>query len=235
MSHVINIYADESCHLERDRMRFMVQGAVWCPAHKAADAAKRLREFKARHRMPDRYELKWAKVSTTRHQYYHDVLDYFFDDDDLRFRALIADKSILRHDVHHQSHEDWYYKMLFDMLKVLLDPERRYRIYFDYKDNQGSRRIAKLHEVLSNKLYDFDRSIVERVQLVRSHEVELMQLTDLLTGLMSYLNRGLTTNETKLSLIARMRERSKLNLLHTTLPMAEKVNLFYWHPRIQQS
>jgi len=235
MSHTINIYVDESCHLERDRQRFMVQGAVWCPTHKVADAAKRLREFKTRHRMPDRYELKWTKVSATRHQYYHDVLDYFFDDDDLHFRALIADKSILHHDAHQQTHEDWYYKMLFDMLKVLLDPERRYRIYFDYKDDQGPRRIAKLHEVLSNKLYDFDRSIVERVQLVRSHEVELMQLTDLLTGLMSYLNRGLTTNETKLSLIARMRERSKLNLQRTTLPMAEKVNLFYWHPRIQQS
>lgn len=235
MSHAINIYADESCHLEHDQMRFMVQGAVWCSVHKAADAAKRLREFKARHRMPERYELKWAKVSPTRHQYYHDVLDYFFDDDDLHFRALIADKSILRHQDHQQTHEDWYYKMLFDMLKVLLDPERRYRIYFDYKDNQGSRRIAKLREVLSNKLYDFDRSIIERVQLVRSHEVELMQLTDLLTGLISYLNRGLAANETKLSLIARMRERSKLNLQHTTLPMAEKVNLFYWHPRNQQS
>ena len=52
MSHTINIYADESCHLEHDKQRFMVQGAVWCPTHKSADVAKRLREFKARHKMP---------------------------------------------------------------------------------------------------------------------------------------------------------------------------------------
>jgi hypothetical protein len=125
--------------------------------------------------------------------------------------------------------------MLFDMLKVLLDPEGRYRIYLDYKDNQGPARIAKLHEVLTNKLYDFDRSIVERVQLVRSHEVELMQLTDLLTGLMSYVSRGLTSNTTKLALIERMRTRSNLDLRRTTLPMAEKVNLFYWQPRNHQA
>ncbi|HMN06672.1 MAG TPA: DUF3800 domain-containing protein [Flavobacteriales bacterium] len=232
---VINIYADESCHLEHDGQRFMVLGAIWCPAHKTADAAKRLREFKARHRMPDRYELKWTSVSKGRQQYFMDVLDYFFDDDDLHFRALVADKEILRHEDFGQSHEDWYYKMFFDLLKVLLDPERRYHIYLDYKDQQGPRRIKKLHEVLSNNLYDFDRSIVQRIQLVRSHEVEQIQLADLLTGLLSYMNRGLEGNAIKLGLIQRMRDRSGLQLTKTTLPMAEKVNLFYWDPRRRKS
>lgn len=228
---LINLYVDESCHLEHDRQRFMVQGAVWCPAEKVPGIGKRLREFKARHRMPGQYELKWTSVSKGRQQYFMDVLDHFFDDDDLHFRALIADKSILDHGSHDQTHEDWYYKMLFDMLKVLLTPENRYHIYLDYKDDQGPRRIKKLHEVLSNAIYDFDRTIVDRVQLVRSHEVELMQLTDLLTGLLSYVSRGLTSNGTKMALIQRMRERSGLQLQCSTLPRADKVNLFFWQPR----
>jgi hypothetical protein len=163
------------------------------------------------------------------------VLDYFFDDDDLHFRALIAAKDGLRHGDHGQTHDEWYYKMLFEMLKVLLDPEKRFRVYFDYKDTHGSRRIAKLHEVLSNSLYDFSREIVERVQLVRSHEVELMQLADFLIGAVGYVNRGLTQNPTKAALVARMKERSKLSLTRTTLLRAGKVNLLKWTPQQPQA
>jgi hypothetical protein len=208
----------------------MVLGAVWCPADKTAEMAKKLRELKAKHRMPERYELKWTTVSKGREAYFQDVLDYFFDDDDLHFRALIAAKDGLRHGNHGQTHDEWYYKMLFEMLKVLLDPEKRFRVYFDYKDTHGSRRITKLHEVLGNSLYDFSREIVERVQLVRSHEVELMQLTDFLIGAVGTLNRGLTQNPTKAALVARMKERSKLSLTRTTLLRAEKVNLLKWTP-----
>jgi len=235
MSEPINIYCDESCHLEHDGLPLMVLGAVWCPTDKSAEMAKRLRELKAKHRMPDRYELKWTTVSKGRADYFQDVMDYFFDDDDLHFRALIASKDGLRHDDHGQTHDEWYYKMLFEMLKVLLDPEKRYRVYFDYKDTYGSRRIKKLHEVLSNSLYDFSREIVERVQLVRSHEVELMQLSDFLIGAVGYVNRGLSQNPTKSALVERMKERSKLLLTRTTLLRAEKVNLLKWTPQQPQA
>lgn len=234
MSDLINIYCDESCHLEHDRQPLMVLGAVWCPADKSAELARRLRELKAAHRMPERYELKWTTVSKGREVYFRDVLDLFFDQGNLHFRALIAAKDGLRHDDHGQTHDVWYYKMLFEMLKVLLDPEKRYRVYLDYKDTHGSRRIAKLHEVLSNSLYDFSREIVERVQLVRSHEVELLQLADFLIGVVGYLNRGLTQNPTKAALVARMKERSKLSLTRTTLLRADKVNLLRWTPQQTQ-
>jgi len=234
MSEVINIYCDESCHLENDGMPLMVLGAVWAPLDKAPEMALRLRELKRKHRMPSGYELKWTSVSRGRAAYFHDVLDYFFDDDDLRFRALIARKAGLRHDDHGQSHDEWYYKMLFETLKVLFSPEKRYRIYLDYKDTHGARRVAKLHEVIGHSLYDFSHAIVERVQLVRSHEVELMQLADFLIGAIGYLNRGLHQNETKTALVARMKERSKLALTRTTLLRAEKVNLLCWSPQPAQ-
>ena len=232
MSETINIYCDESCHLERDRQPIMVLGAVWILADKAPEVARRLRELKARHRMPDRYELKWTTVSKGREDYFRDVLDYFFDDDDLHLRALLAPKDSLRHDHHGQTHDEWYYKMWFDVLKVLLAPEKRFRIYFDYKDTQGTRRLKKLHEVLSNNLYDFSREIVERIQLVRSHEVDVMQLADFLIGIVCYANRGLTGSVVKSALVDRMKARSKLRLTHTTLLRTDKVNLFRWTPQL---
>ena len=229
MSQTYNIYCDESCHLEKDRQAAMVLGAVWCPLDKAAEIAVRLREIKSHHGMKPGFETKWTKVSPAKKQFYLDLMDYFFDDDDLHFRALVVpEKAKLQHAAFGQTHDQWYYKMYFDLLKVILSPEARYRVYLDVKDTQGAAKIAKLHEVLANSLYDFSRQIVERVQLVRSHEVELMQLTDLLAGAVSYVNRGLNANAGKVALVERMRERSRYSLTRTTLLRENKVNLFRW-------
>jgi hypothetical protein len=230
MSQVFNVYCDESCHLENDRQKAMVLGAVWCPLEKTREIAVRIREIKAKHGLSPQFEMKWVKASPAKVQFYLDVMDYFFDDDDLHFRALIVpDKSQLRHEDFQQTHDEWYYKMYFDMLKVILYPDARYRIYLDYKDTQGATKVAKLHEVLCNNIYDFSRRIIERVQLVRSHEVEILQLADLLIGTVSYVNRGLSISAAKQRLVDRMRERSGYKLTQTTLLWESKVNLFRWH------
>ena len=39
MSERINIYCDESCHLEQDGQSLMVLGAAWCPTDKTAEMA----------------------------------------------------------------------------------------------------------------------------------------------------------------------------------------------------
>jgi len=230
MTQVFNVYCDESCHLEKDGQEAMVLGAVWCPLERAREIAVRIREIKAKHGLPPGFEMKWVKVSPAKVQFYLDVVDYFFDDDDLHFRVLIVpDKSKLRHADFQQTHDEWYYKMYFDMLKVILHPDARYRIYLDYKDTQGAAKVAKLHDVLCNNVYDFSRQIIERVQLIRSHEVEILQLADLLIGAISYVNRNLSTSAAKRRLVDRMRQRSGYMLTRTTLLRENKVNVFRWH------
>jgi hypothetical protein len=231
MSTVYNVYCDESCYLENDRQPIMVLGAIWCPLDKTRGIGIRLREIKKRHNIPSDFEVKWTKVSPAKQAFYLDILDYFLDDDDLHFRALIVpDKSKLRHEVYEQTHDVFYYKMFFNLLKVILDPQDCYRIYFDIKDTKSSIRIAKLHDVLCNNLYDFERQIIERLQTVRSHEVELMQLVDLLTGIVSYANRDLRTSNAKSNLVKRLQERSGYSLTKTTLLRENKVNIFVWLP-----
>ena len=235
MSQIYNIYCDESGHLENDLEKVMVLGAVWCPQEKSREISVRIREIKNRHGLKTDFEIKWTKVSPAKKQFYLDVIDYFFDDDDLHFRALIVpDKSKLRHEEHGQTHDDWYYKMYFDMLKVILSPSAKYGIYLDIKDTRSAAKIAKLHEVLSNSLYDFSRAIVERVQTVRSHEVELLQVADLLIGATAYVNKERSGNAGKEALIARMKERSGYALTITTLLREDKVNLFLWHASERQ-
>jgi Protein of unknown function (DUF3800) len=173
--------------------------------------------------------VKWIKVSPAKVQFYLDLVDYFFDDDDLHFRALIVpDKGLLQHAAFTQTHDDWYYKMYFDLLKALIDPKCRYHIYVDLKDTRGKAKIARLWDVLANAHYDFSRSIIERIQTVRSQEVALVQLADLLVGAVSYVNRGLVSNAGKVRIVDRLRKRSHYSLTQTTLLREDKVNLFRW-------
>ena len=231
MSETYNIYCDESCHLENDHQQAMVLGATWCPLDKTREIAIRLREIKVKHGLSPDFEIKWTKVSPAKKNFYQDIIDYFFDDDDLHFRALIIpDKSKLNHGaIPGQDHDQWYYKMYFDMLKVILSPDSHYRIYIDIKDTRGAQKAAKLHDVLCNSIYDFSCRVIERLQLVHSHEIEQLQLADLIIGAVSYLNRGLSGNAGKDALVQRIRERSGYDLTRSTLLREDKLNLFRWH------
>jgi hypothetical protein len=225
-----NIYCDESCHLEHDGIQPMAIGCVWCPKGEREAIFKRLREIKARHNLNS--ELKWNAVSPSKLTYYQDVVDYFFDNSSLHFRVLIVpDKSRLNHEAFNQTHDGFYYKMYFDMLKTILDPKSVYEIYLDIKDTQSQEKVTKLREYLCSSKYDFDKKMLKKIQQVRSHEVELIQLADFLTGAVCYSNRGLTTSRAKLELIEQIKERSGYLLNKSTLYKEDKVNIFVWKER----
>lgn len=229
MNETFNIYCDESCHLEHDHQPIMVLGAVSCQLAKAREIAKHIRELKEQYQLSPTFEIKWSKVSPAKINFYLDIVKYFFNSPDLRFRGLvIPDKGRLRHDAFIQDHDTWYYKMYFVLLKQILGPASRYRIYLDIKDTRGSLKIAKLHDVLCNSMYDFDKAIIERVQQVRSHEVEILQLADLITGVLAYVHRNFNTSSAKLSLVEHVRQYSGHTLRQTTLPKEAKFNLLVW-------
>ncbi len=230
MPDEFNIYCDESCHIEHDHQQAMALGAIWCPAAHASGIARRIRELKVRHGMAAAFEIKWTKVSPAALGFYLDVVDCFFDEADLHFRALVVpDKSLLRHSDFNQTHDDWYYKMYFDMLKIIFRPDAHYRIFLDIKDSWGGKKVVRLHEVLCNSLYDFSREIIQSMQIIRSEDTELLQLADLLLGAVAYVNRGLATSQAKLALVARMCERSGYQLTRTTLAREDKVNILIWN------
>ncbi len=230
MPDFYNVYCDESCHTQHDLSKVMGLGAVWCLQNKSRDINLQLRNLKVDFGFSPNFEIKWTKVSPARLDFYTALVNYFFENPFLYFRVLVVeDKTKLRHADFQQSHDDWYYKMYFDMLKIIISPNATYRIYIDIKDTKSAQKAAKLHDVLCNNRYDFSRSIIERLQTVRSHEIELLQLTDLLIGAISYANRGLDTSHAKSSIVQRFRDRSGYRLTQSTLYREDKVNLFYWH------
>ena len=227
-----NVYCDESCHLENDGHKAMVLGAVWCPKDKRLEIAKRIREIKEKHGVGRHFEIKWTKVSRAKKDFYQNIIDYFFDDDDLHFRGLvIPDKSILNHVNFQQDHDEWYYKMYFTMLKTVFDPNSTYYVYIDIKDTLGHEKIVKLQDVLCNNAFDFSRKMITDVKRVHSHEAEQLQISDLLIGALSYLHRGLSGNSAKEALIARIKQRSGYRLTLNTMMREMKFNLLIWNGR----
>jgi hypothetical protein len=211
----------------------MVLGAIWCSKTKRHEAFRRIREIKVQNGFKPNFEIKWNKVSPAKTQFYLDLVDYFFDDDDLHFRSLVVpNKNELNHEAFNQDHDTFYYKMYFDMLKVILSPDCGYNIYLDIKDTRSQHKVDELKRVLRNNHYDYHDQIIKDIQQVHSHEVELLQITDLLIGAIGYLHRGLSGNTAKVRLIERIKERSTYSLLKSTLYKEEKMNIFIWKPRI---
>lgn len=225
-----NIYCDESCHLEHDGLSVMVWGAVICETKYAREISDKIRLLKRAHDLPVNFEIKWTKVSKSKVAFYEEAIDLFLSDDRLRFRGLLVpDKTVIDHRRFDQTHDQWYYKMYFTMLRYIIVAPHHYRIYLDIKDTRGADKAEKLHDVLANSIYDFSRTHIERVQQIRSHESEILQLSDLLIGAIGYANRKLTGNEGKVALVEHMKRRRGPGVLQQTSSFGSpKFNLLVW-------
>jgi hypothetical protein len=114
MDRLINIYCDESCHLESSRIttenRFMVLGGIACLDDKKQKIFEEIKRIKSDNGLQHYSEVKWAKVSLNKMATYETLIRYFFTCESLTFRAVIIDKNQLKHDALNHSHNDFYYK-----------------------------------------------------------------------------------------------------------------------------
>ena len=129
-SQIVNVYCDESCHLEHDRSAVMGFGAIAIEAGSARAIAKEIRALKEGAHC--RGELKWTKVSPKNTGFYIDLVDFFFSKPELSFRALLVNgKDRLNHDRYNDSsHDLFYYKMYFYMLRNIIeyDPQKELHV-----------------------------------------------------------------------------------------------------------
>lgn len=208
----------------------MVLGGVWCPDSLRKGIARDIRNLKVKHGLNPRYEMKWNKISKGKLDFYIELVEYFFSNVNLHFRGMvIPDKSMLRHVDFGQTHDDFYYKCYFSLIKTLLQPGDHYNIYLDIKDTRGETKVRKLHDYLCNSKYDFNRDMIRKVQQVRSHELELVALADVLIGALSYVHRGINTSNSKITVIEKIKQLSGYSLLQSTLYREDKFNIFVWH------
>ena len=237
MSNLYYIYCDESCHLEKDNNDIMVLGATSCPEYLKNRVNEDIRNIKIKHNLSSWFEIKWTKVSESKADFYLDLIEYFFNKRELYFRGIVAThKSELDHDKYNDgSYDNWYYKMYFRLLDPMIEQTDEYRIFLDIKDSNGGPKVRKLHNVLCNNIYDFKHEVLRDIKQIDSKESEILQLTDLFIGALSYCNRHAyevnKPNQGKIAIIEALQDKYGVNPFRKTSRYEDKFNIFFWAPR----
>lgn len=234
-----NIYCDESCHLEFDRSNVMVLGAISCPSVAKASIFNDIRNIKKEHGLSSFLEIKWTKVSPAKIDFYLDIVRYFFSQEALSYRAVIAtNKDKLDNDYFNDgSYDLWYYKMYYLLLENLIDEINSYKIFLDIKDTNGGAKVKELHNILCNSKHDAWHDIIKDIRQINSRESEILQIVDLLNGALAYFNRGLYSDQRnqhnlgKVSIIDELLIKQKIRLSNKTSKYEPKFNILVWTPR----
>ena len=104
----------------------------------------------------------------------------------------------------------------------------KYNIYLDIKDTLGKKKIQKLKKILLLK--EYKKGWVNKIQEVRSHEVAIMQITDLIIGAISYANRYPKGGKSvsKNTIVSLIKSLSGESLIDSTYTNKKKFNVFKW-------
>ena len=150
---MINIYCDESCHLEHDKAKAMLLGAISCPASEKNRIYSEIRSIKQKYGVSSWTEIKWTAVSPSKKTLYIALIDYFLQEKSLSFRAVVAkDKANLNHARYNGgSHDLWYYKAYYYLLDAMIGYSDEYRIFIDIKDTCGGSKVQKLQHISDTK------------------------------------------------------------------------------------
>lgn len=221
------VYCDE-CYPDllascRPQATYMVIGSVWLSAENRQQYKDAIHELRNRHKIGG--EFKWQKVSPSRLGFYRDLIDWFFDQgDSLRFRCIAVEHSqvnLLRY--HENDQELGFYKFYYQMLHHWIMDFNEYAVFCDFKSNRRRTRLQVLQRCLDASNLS---SRVTTVQAIRSSESVLIQLADLLTGIVSAgLNNRLTPNSAKSDIVART-ERHLQGPIRHTVKSEQKFNVF---------
>lgn len=226
-----NVYCDESCHLVSNDSKYMLIGAVYCPKYKVKKVNEYIEHLKENYNLSDKIELKWNKIDKKTEKLYLDIINYFFNNDDLKFRVIVIDKTKLDHEKYNQTENEFYHKAYYEMLKYIIIPGNSYNIYPDIKDTNSYYYHQVMLDYLRIKMQDTNKKTIKKVQPIRSYEAPILQINDILIGALSYHYRNLSKNNVKLNIISEIRKLYQNDLNETSYCSNTKFNIFMWRSR----
>jgi len=216
------IFCDESNHLLNTKSNLMVNGAILVQEDNAEQINRDIKSIKYKHNYFN--ELKWTKLLNSKKEFYKELIDYFFENE-MKFKAtFIPNKKEHNHTLHKNSHNDFYYVVYFYTMRNFMNPLDEYKIYLDYKDINGGKRIKNLKETLGRQAKACD------IYIIQSQESQVLQLCDVFIGAIGYKNRTdmEKKSEIKLFIIDYLEEKLGYPIV-ATAPWADKFNIFRWH------
>lgn len=218
------VYCDESgleALTRKDAHRYTAIGGIWLPADFRDAFKTEINAIKEKHNVKG--ELKWQKVSPAYIDLYTEIINYFFDKSELRFRVIIIE-SITVDNIrfNDKDAELGFYKFYYQLLHHWIFDFNSYKIFIDYKVNRNKGRVNILKKVLDASNLTSD---IIQVQALPSDESVGIQIADILTGLVSSKFNNEFSGKAK----GRLIEIAEARLGKTIAPTSkwvEKFNVF---------
>ena len=182
------IYVDES---SQTKHRFLVLGALVIALAASAELTRRLREA----RLPElpASELKWTKVSRGKLAAYRRTVDVFFDMAEPQFHAIVVDTTKLDHNRYNKgSREIGFNKEVYQLLmKCGRLYGGNFHVYLDRRSTGASAEDLRLILNRGIRKHGDPRDWpYRRLHFRESHQVDALQLTDLLVGALAFRING---------------------------------------------
>ncbi len=223
-----NIYCDET-RVENPDSTKMVIGALILPREQKQRATDLIKKAKKKHGFFQ--ELKWNKVGDKYLSFYKKIIDLFLSESGLDFRCIVVDKSKVQYDAFHNGDQELaFFKFYYLMLRQRLSDFNQYYIFLDKKPTRDKNRARSLHAFLqSYVLLHTNNCNIKHLQSYSSKEVELIQLSDFLSGLMGFACNERKSDQAKSLLVKYLKAKlSREHLCRTTVLSEEKFNVFVW-------
>lgn len=204
--------------------QYVLIGSLWIEAARRGELKAKIKTLREAHDLHG--EFKWNRVSPSRQQFYTSLVDLFFAEA-MRFRCILLPASQLDAVCFHEGDNDlMFYKFYYLLLHQWILDFNRYRIFVDAKTNRVKQRLTHLKAFITRSNIT---SEIAGIQALKSHEVDLIQLVDVLTGAVGYHFNGGGTSAAKKSVV-RAIERKLGHAIQPTPKTEEKFNIFCWHP-----
>lgn len=200
---------------------YVLIGGLWIRTENRKAYKDHIKQL--RHKYKVGGEFKWKRVSPSRLNFFLELVRFFFDQrDEMRFRVIVlrADEmDAVR--FHESDNELMFYKFYYQALHHWILDFNRYRVFVDTKTNRVHNRI----QILEKCLRSANISSLVDVQALPSHEVDLLQLVDVLMGAVSYKFHRRDTSAAKIGVLAEI-ERCLGKEIVPTWRSENKFNVF---------
>jgi len=218
------VYCDESCPevlKDKNANKFLILGSIWLPSDYRVGLKEEIQIIKEKHNY--RNEMKWNKVAPSTVEFYKEILHFFFNSENIRFRSLLveADKVDMVK-FHNNDGELSFYKFYYQLLHHWILGFNEYSIFVDHKVNKDRNRVHELWKVLKNANLFAE---IANVQALPSNESVGIQLADFLMGIVNGKFNAKVTSAAKLEVIAET-EKILGRPISQTHRAEEKFNVF---------
>lgn len=223
------IYCDESRQelfsSENPRAdEYVLIGGLWLEASKREKYKNEIKKLRIEHKLYG--EFKWQKVSQSRLDFYLKLIHLFFHSD-MRFRVIVlAANELDSVKFHRADNELMFYKFYYQLIHQWILNNNRYRIFVDVKTNRVPNRLTTLKKVLSNANV---LSEILQVQALPSHEMNFLQLVDVLIGAVGYRFHKRSASHAKLQVVEKI-EKFISHPIQPTSRFEKKFNIFRFQP-----